>query len=204
MLDWRLSLGAFISGILSDTFGRKWVFSITCMITCVFGMLLAAVKFNYGAICGIYFLACIGLGGNIPINATIALEFMPPSKRHLVSLLSIFQPIGVVIASVIAYGTAAKFRFHESPKFLVAMAMYTQVKNTAGFVGLNAFEYIMQIYFNSVLYASAPELFETTYRASATGMLSSLGRIAYMPPQDRPEGWHRVNSIADVWTCPNL
>lgn len=35
---------------------------------------------------------------------------MPPSKRYLVSLLSMFQPIGVVIASVIAYGTAAKYR----------------------------------------------------------------------------------------------
>lgn len=34
---------------------------------------------------------------------------MPPSKRYLVSLLSMFQPIGVVIASVI-YGTAAKYR----------------------------------------------------------------------------------------------
>lgn len=60
----------------------------------------------------------------------------------------------------------------------VAMAMYTQVKNTPGYVGLNAFEYIMQTYFNSVLYASAPELFDTTHRASASGMLSCLGRIA--------------------------
>lgn len=70
----------------------------------------AAAKYNYGAICGIYFLACIGLGGNIPIDATIALEFMPPSKRYLVSLLSMWQPVGVVVASGIAYGTAAKYR----------------------------------------------------------------------------------------------
>lgn len=33
-------------------------------------------------------------------------------------------------------------------------------------------------YFNAVLYASAPELFDTTYRGSASGMLSCLGRIA--------------------------
>lgn len=26
----------------------------------------------------------------------------------------------------------------------IAMAMYTQVKNTAGYVGLNALEYVMQ------------------------------------------------------------
>lgn len=55
-------------------------------------------------------LACIGLGGNIPIDATIALEFMPPSKRHLVSLLSMWQPIGVALASCLALGTAAKYR----------------------------------------------------------------------------------------------
>lgn len=33
-------------------------------------------------------------------------------------------------------------------------------------------------YFNAVLYASAPEMFNTTYRTSASGMLSCLGRIA--------------------------
>lgn len=60
----------------------------------------------------------------------------------------------------------------------LSMAMYTQVKTTAGYVGLNAFEYIMQTYFNAVLYASTPEMFDTPYRASASGMLSCLGRIA--------------------------
>lgn len=65
---------------------------------------------NYGAICGIYFLASIGLGGNIPIDATIALEFLPQNRRALVSLLSMWQPIGVVAGSAIAYGTAAKYR----------------------------------------------------------------------------------------------
>lgn len=65
---------------------------------------------NYGAICGIYFLASIGLGGNIPIDATIALEFLPQNRRALVSLLSMWQPIGIVVGSAVAYGTAAKYR----------------------------------------------------------------------------------------------
>lgn len=70
----------------------------------------AAPKYNYNAICGIYFLASVGLGGNIPIDATIALEFLPQNRRFLVSLLSMWQPVGVVVASAIAYGTAAKYR----------------------------------------------------------------------------------------------
>ncbi|KAH7398568.1 sugar transporter-like protein [Pyrenochaeta sp. MPI-SDFR-AT-0127] len=390
-----LALGALFFGLMVDIIGRKWAFNLTCLITSVFGLLLATPKYNYAAICGIYFLASLGLGGNIPIDATIALEFLPQSRRFLVSLLSMWQPIGVVVASAIAYGTAAKwrcdvelpscravgegeacctvssnmgwryevivlgcmtltifflrffvFRFHESPKFLLSrgreaeaievlhkiakfnkappptltlemfvaidetdsqisdsailpaagpqttaettkkvakgfgkelrrlkgiftnklscfifvllaiaymgdywsfnlagaflpiillrnnvsngqgtvsdtyqqyiiiytpgilgavlalisvqmplvgrkwslvfsaicqglsMAMYTQVKSTPGFVGLNALEYIMQTYFNAVLYASAPELFDTSYRGSVSGMLSCMGRLA--------------------------
>ncbi|WWD21402.1 hypothetical protein CI109_105887 [Kwoniella shandongensis] len=388
-----LAVGALGFGLLVDVIGRKWAFNLTCLITSVFGLLLAAPKYNYPAICGIYFLSSVGLGGNIPIDATIALEFLPQRRRYLVALLSMWQPIGVVAASAIAFGTTAKYRcetglpscravgageaccttssnmgwrycviilgsvtllifflryfvfpFHESPKFLLsrgreaeaievlhkiakfnkappptltlehfaeieatsslysggiepvkplttkqttkrvlngfvtgiknlkglfgnrlqlfiflllalaymgdywsfnlagsflpivllrnnvstgrgtvtetyrqyvyiylpgilgailalfsiqlpligrkwslvfsaamqglAMAMYTQVNSTAGYVGLNALEYIMQTYFNAVLYASAPELFDTAYRGSASGMLSCLGRIA--------------------------
>jgi len=33
-------------------------------------------------------------------------------------------------------------------------------------------------YFNAVLYSAAPEMFDTTYRASASGLLSCFGRIA--------------------------
>ncbi|KAH6644117.1 sugar transporter-like protein [Boeremia exigua] len=386
-----LAIGALGFGLAVDIIGRKWAFNLTCLITSIFGLLLAAPKYNYAAICGIYFLASLGLGGNIPIDATIALEFLPQKRRYFVALLSMWQPIGVVFASAVALGTTAKWRcepllescravpdgepccsvdsnmgwrynliilgvvtlvifflrffvftFHESPKFLLArgreaeaievlhkiakfnrappptltvehfaaidamdgvvpedvptnltrteknkrvvkgfgkelrrlkgiftnrlscfifvllgiaymgdywsfnlagsflpiillrnnvndgrgtvietyqqyliiyspgiigaglallsvqmpllgrkwslvfsaicqglaMAMYTQVKNTAGYVGLNALEYIMQTYFNAVLYASAPELFDTEYRGSVSGMLSCLGRIA--------------------------
>lgn len=70
----------------------------------------AAPRYNYNAVCGIYFLACLGLGGNIPIDATIALEFLPQNRRSLVSLLSMWQPIGVIVASAVAYGTAARWR----------------------------------------------------------------------------------------------
>ncbi len=105
-----LAIGALSFGLIVDVIGRRWAFNLTCLITSIFGLLLAAPKFNYGAICGIYFLASLGLGGNIPIDATIALEFLPQKHRNLVSLLSLWQPVGVVVASAIAYGTAAKYR----------------------------------------------------------------------------------------------
>lgn len=123
----RPSVGALGFGLLVDIIGRKWAFNLTCLITSIFGMLLvrlqallsplnlsnttqAAPKYNYAAICGIYFLSSIGLGGNIPIDATICLEFLPMRRRNLVALLSLWQPVGVVFASGLAYGTAARYR----------------------------------------------------------------------------------------------
>lgn len=43
-------------------------------------------------------------GGNIPIDATILLEFVPVKKRWLIVVLSGFQPLGVIICSCLAYG----------------------------------------------------------------------------------------------------
>lgn len=108
--------GAFFWGFLVDIIGRKWAFNLTCLITSIFGLLLAACVNNYAAFCAVYLLASIGLGGNIPIDATIALEFLPQNRRNLVSLLSLWQPIGVVVASGIAYGTAAKYRCDQDSK----------------------------------------------------------------------------------------
>jgi MFS family permease len=59
----------------------------------------------------------LGLGGNIPIDATIALEFLPQNRRFLVALLSLWQPIGVVVASLIAYGTAARPKWRCDAKY---------------------------------------------------------------------------------------
>ena len=50
-----------------------------------------------------------GVGGNIPIDTTICLEFLPQNRRFLLAVLSVFQPIGVVLCSGIAYGLIPKY-----------------------------------------------------------------------------------------------
>jgi hypothetical protein len=81
----------------------------------------------------------------------------------------------------------------------LSMAMYTQVKTTAGYVGLNALEYIMQTYFNAVLYASAPELFDTSYRGSVSGMLSCMGRLAGIVAPFAGASYLASNSSGILW-----
>ena len=54
-----------------------------------------------------------GVGGNIPIDTTICLEFLPQNRRFLLALLSVFQPIGVVACSGVAYGLIPKYSCGE-------------------------------------------------------------------------------------------
>lgn len=60
---------------------------------------------------------------------------MPQSRRNIVALLSLWQPVGVVVASAIAYGTAAKYRCDiellscRSPELLPGQACCTVSSN---------------------------------------------------------------------------
>lgn len=76
-----LTVGAFAWGLLVDIIGRKWCFNITCLIASVFGLIFAAPS-NFGALCFICALIGLGVGGNIPIDATITLEFLPTVSLH--------------------------------------------------------------------------------------------------------------------------
>lgn len=54
-------------------------------------------------------------------------------------------------------------------------------------------------YFNAVLYASAPELFDTTFRGSAAGMLSCLGRLAGVAAPFAGQQYTTAGSEGVLW-----
>ncbi|KAK4058142.1 hypothetical protein OIO90_000881 [Microbotryomycetes sp. JL221] len=113
-----LCVGAFTWGVLVDLIGRKWAFNLTCLITAIWGLVIGVffesswrraganddasrnpgAPSNYDVICVFTAFCGFGLGGNIPIDATIFLEFVPVKRRWLLVALSMFQPLGVVIA----------------------------------------------------------------------------------------------------------
>lgn len=98
-----LTAGAFVWGILVDIIGRSAAFNFTVLIASVFGICLGAPN-NYNAVIVLTAFTGIGIGGNIPIDTTITLECLPQNRRWLLPTLSVFQPIGVVLCSGIAYG----------------------------------------------------------------------------------------------------
>ncbi|GJN94743.1 hypothetical protein Rhopal_007835-T1 [Rhodotorula paludigena] len=103
-----MTVGAFFWGLAVDIIGRKWAFNITCLISSVFGLIFAAPS-NYAALCFLQFMIGLGVGGNIPIDATITLEFLPTNRRFLLCALSTFQPLGVTITSLISWGLVPRY-----------------------------------------------------------------------------------------------
>ena len=101
--------------LMYDQTGRQYAFNLTVLISSVFGLCLAGPS-TYDGILVLTAFVGFGVGGNIPIDTTICLEFLPQNRRFLLALLSVFQPIGVIVSSGIAYGLIPKYSCDEDAK----------------------------------------------------------------------------------------
>ncbi|EWZ82221.1 putative MFS-type transporter PB1E7.08c [Fusarium oxysporum] len=97
-----LLAGAMFWGFGCDVFGRKWAFNITLGLTAIWGLISASAP-NFAAI-GIFdALWSFGVGGNLPVDSAIFLEFLPASHQYLLTILSIDWAIAQVIGTLIAW-----------------------------------------------------------------------------------------------------
>lgn len=107
-----LLVGAIIWGFGCDIFGRRLPFNMTIGITAIFG-LIAAGSPNFVAICFFAALWSIGVGGNLPVDSAIFLEFLPGSHQYLITVLSVFWAIAQVIANLIAWPLLGNYSCEE-------------------------------------------------------------------------------------------
>jgi len=52
--------------------------------------------------CVMIALVGVGAGGNLPVDGTMFLEFIPGNKQYLLTFLSIWWALGQVVASLVA------------------------------------------------------------------------------------------------------
>ncbi|KZV84579.1 MFS general substrate transporter [Exidia glandulosa HHB12029] len=97
-----LTIGALTWGVLVDILGRRVAFNATVGMTAVFGLVVGSLESWTGILTVVFFVG-FGLGGNIPIDATIVMEFIPKKNRYLLAALSAFQPLGVIITALISW-----------------------------------------------------------------------------------------------------
>ncbi|MCJ1247862.1 hypothetical protein MMC30_005077 [Trapelia coarctata] len=97
-----LLFGAIFWGFGCDIFGRRWAFNLTIGITSVFG-LIAAGSPNFAAVAVFAALWSVGVGGNLPVDSAIFLEFLPGTHQYLLTVLSVFWALAQLLATLIAW-----------------------------------------------------------------------------------------------------
>ncbi|KAJ8120529.1 hypothetical protein ONZ43_g2783 [Nemania bipapillata] len=103
-----LLAGAIFWGFGCDVFGRRWAFNLTLGLTAVWG-LIAAGSPNFAAIGSFAALWSFGVGGNLPVDSAIFLEFLPASHQYLLTVLSVDWAVAQVVANLIAWGLLGNF-----------------------------------------------------------------------------------------------
>jgi putative MFS transporter len=95
-------LGGALSGSLADRFGRKAMFQTTLVLFSV-ATGLCALSWNLPSLLALRLLVGIGLGGELPVAASLVSEFAPARHRgRLVVLLESFWAFGWAAAAIIA------------------------------------------------------------------------------------------------------
>ncbi|EGD91842.1 hypothetical protein H112_00444 [Trichophyton rubrum D6] len=145
-----LLVGAVFWGFGCDIYGRKWAFNLTIGITAVFG-LAAAGSPSFSAIGVFAALWSIGVGGNLPVDSAIFLEFLPSTHQYLLTILSIDWALAQVLANLVAWPLLGNYSCQENSEctksanmgwryFLIAMGGLSMIMFLLRFTCFTIFE----------------------------------------------------------------
>ncbi|KAJ5773492.1 Major facilitator superfamily domain general substrate transporter [Penicillium paradoxum] len=103
-----LCIGASFWGVASDIVGRRLAFNMTLFLAGAFG-LAAAGGPNWIGTCALYACLGLGVGGNLPVDGALFLEFLPFVSGNLLTMLSVWWPVGQLIGSLLAWAFIPNF-----------------------------------------------------------------------------------------------
>lgn len=107
-----MALGAVLAGTVADKFGRKNVFAATVILYSV-STGLCALAWSYESLLTFRFLVGFGLGGELPVAATLMSEYAPSHLRgRFIVLLESFWGLGWLVAALISYFVIPAFGWH--------------------------------------------------------------------------------------------
>ena len=94
-----LCVGASFWGVASDVIGRRLAFNMTLFLAGVFGLAAGGAS-TWISICSLYACMGAGVGGNLPVDGALFLEFLPFNSGNLLTMLSLWWPVGQLLASL--------------------------------------------------------------------------------------------------------
>jgi MFS family permease len=103
-----LLAGALFWGTSADIIGRKWAFNLSLLITAIFAI-VAGGSPNYAAWGAFNALLAFGAGGNLALDTTVFLEYLPHKHGWVITLMAAWWGIGQTMAGFIAWGFLRRF-----------------------------------------------------------------------------------------------
>lgn len=104
-----MALGAILAGTLADRIGRKRVFTLTVLLYSI-STGMCALSWSYESLLFFRFLVGFGLGGELPVAATLMSEYAPAHLRgRFIVLLESFWGLGWLVAACVAYLLIPRF-----------------------------------------------------------------------------------------------
>lgn len=192
-----LSAGSFIWGIGSDVLGRRIAFNLTLLITSVFGI-MAAYAQSWGGVCFFFAALGFGVGGNLPVDGALFLEFLPDASSALLTLLSVWWPIGQLASSLVAWYCIANWPVEQGWRyFIVTIGIITFAMFVVRFFIFHLFE-SPKFLLNKGRQAEAVAVVHgIAYRNNAKTWLTSdiLDRVA---AEDATESTHVAQQFSAV------
>ncbi|KAK0385002.1 hypothetical protein NLU13_7480 [Sarocladium strictum] len=135
-----LSIGSVLWGVGSDYLGRRLAFNMTLLITSVFGI-MAAYAQTWGGVCFFFAALGFGVGGNLPVDGALFLEFLPDASSALLTLLSVWWPVGQLTSSLIAWFFISRWPVEEGWRyFIVTIGIITFAMFIVRFFLVHLFE----------------------------------------------------------------
>ncbi|KAG0148800.1 hypothetical protein CROQUDRAFT_669663 [Cronartium quercuum f. sp. fusiforme G11] len=110
-----LLVGALFWGFGCDLFGRRIGFNLTIGLTSVFALVSAAAP-NFASVAVFSALWSSGVGGNLPVDSAIFLEFLPGSHQYLLTVLSIFWSLAQLLVTLVAWPLLANLTCQPTDK----------------------------------------------------------------------------------------
>jgi putative MFS transporter len=95
-------LGSLFWGVISDRYGRRPAFMFTSLCAGVFGM-AASTSLNVSHLVFWRLLQGFGLGGNLAVDFSLYMEFVPTNMRGSSMVLTVFASLGSMSAAALAY-----------------------------------------------------------------------------------------------------
>jgi MFS family permease len=122
-------VGAIFWGLFADIIGRKIAFNISLFICAIF-TIVAGASPTWESLGLFISLGAFGAGGNLILDTTVFIEYLPSNKQWLVSLLPSWFGVGCTIAGLVAWGFMRKLFFTNAFDFytlLTACLTYSKL-----------------------------------------------------------------------------